>query len=444
MAIKMYNGPTLDRSRETILRPSLPIQRKNIETFYPSGTTQITYATQVSIPASKRWLRSVSVPGFEKLKAEGWIIQNPYSSITEEHVVRPGNWLDQWYFGVNGALSSTWESQGVVSGLSQSLFPSASHINRDKWNRAKDEALTRAFSKANSSSATLLVDVSQWKQTARMFKQNILRARELFRLSRGLVRNPTGRYLKKRMLNWVSKRSPMSRADQLSGLWVELRFGWRPLLVSLDGIQQAILLQAVNRPTRKTFRATEKFHHESKDVFVNGWNPGGAFWPNAVQDVYTTTTTWDSSFRAGLLIEPWERSLSQEFGFELEQIPYAAWDLVPWSFIVDRFANIGNYLSAMRPIPGNAFGGAWVVERFTYRESYVSRFLPASITSGSKKYVRSLGETAYEIIRHGTIRTLHSAPPSLPVLRHDWDSINDIHNVIDGIALSIQALQRQR
>lgn len=441
MALKLYAGPVIDRSREEILRPAYSVMSRSIETFYPSGVVNIHPQGQAIVPASRRWLQSVSVPRFNKLKSDGWIIQNPYSSITEEHNVVPGSWIDSYYFGPNGALSSTWESMDAVWGLLPSVsnfLPPTEDVGR--WQSARDEALTRAYSKANATSATLLVDVSQWKQTANLFMTNISRLIALKKSAINFLSGNQRHRTRSPRKYRVFPDGAVKTADELSGIWLEIRMGVRPLLSSLDGIQEALIKQGLNRSARATFRATEDFDLSSKEERTVGWNPGGAFSSNSVKDYYKTTVEWKGSFRAGVLIEPRANSLSAELGFESAQIPYAAWDIVPWSFIVDRFINVGNYIQSLRPIPGIAFGGSWVVERFVYNVTLEGIFPAVNLWRSNPNlgYTRSAGRTVYEMKRHGTIRSIYGAAPSLPVLRHDWDKILDTNNVIDGVALAIQ------
>jgi hypothetical protein len=319
------------------------------------------------------------------------------------------------------------------------------HFNRslpESRSAASSEALSRAFSKANTGNVDLLIDLVQYKSLVDMF----VKAAKTLLL---LVRTPGAfldlvkahvkgneRYVR---IPPSGKKVPVT---SLEGLWCELRFGWRPLLGTLEGIVDVANRADLDQARRITYRATEEvdFFEEESSTWTLDWTTGCLVINEPVRK-YTESLSYKSKFRAGILLEE-STSMWRALGLDTRAIPIAVWDLVPYSFIVDRFVNVGNWLRSLRPIPSKEFGGSWVAERFTVEHRLRTEFLPISRSCGTgtayRYYYRSSGFEEGLAKVEGYIRSIHEQAPLLPTLRHDWSKLNNIYNLIDAIMLAIQ------
>jgi len=228
--------------------------------------------------------------------------------------------------------------------------------------------------------------------------------------------------------------NPHGRLSELSGLWCELRFGWRPLLVSIDGLAKALAEGSDTMPKRITYRSMEEISsNESATTVLNSAFLGTI--------TLTTKVSVVATVRGGILLER-SRTGLQKMGFEWESIPYAAWDLVPFSFILDRFLNIGSWVRALRPVPPEQFGGAWVTTRILRRTTYTGVYSSGDVTTGSGssklRKVRIGSTNTAEEVFESVSRSIHRHPPIFPTLKWDWAQITDLYNVLDGIMLAIQ------
>jgi hypothetical protein len=88
--------------------------------------------------------------------------------------------------------------------------------------------------------------------------------------------------------------------------------------------------------------------------------------------------------RCGILYElDLDRST---FGFSLDEIPNAGWELLPFSFVADWFLNLGSWVSAVSPKIGVRKLGEWTVVRknsFTHTQSYFTSAGAGRILTGS-------------------------------------------------------------
>jgi hypothetical protein len=64
----------------------------------------------------------------------------------------------------------------------------------------------------------------------------------------------------------------------------------------------------------------------------------------------------DVSVRTGILYELDHRDV---FGLSFKEIPITAWELVPYSFVIDWFVNAGDYIQAVTPKLGVKVLGSW-------------------------------------------------------------------------------------
>jgi hypothetical protein len=132
-----------------------------------------------------------------------------------------------------------------------------------------------------------------------------------------------------------------------SGLWLEKAFGWDPLL---NDIQDA--LDTYN--DLLDFERNKSFSAGGKDSKIVDSIAGALFVPPAgsymiykTQQVYKETETYRFRGAVRMQAESTARDRLARFGFTPSEFVPTAWELLPWSFLLDYFGNIGDVLSAM-------------------------------------------------------------------------------------------------
>lgn len=118
-------------------------------------------------------------------------------------------------------------------------------------------------------------------------------------------------------------------------LWLEVQFGWKPLLSDVANAAEAYANLSEERVTI-TFNATETETSRSStrtstsivDVV-------------AVDVLSTIESKFSVRYKGGVSLKSAGGRQSFEFGATLPDFIPTAWELLPWSFIIDYFSNVG-------------------------------------------------------------------------------------------------------
>lgn len=244
-------------------------------------------------------------------------------------------------------------------------------------------------------------------------------------------RSDTARSLVNRRLN--------ATKDRMSGSWLALQFGILPTISDAQDILQEVANSSVNaltaRPGRISARSEEVVISEPNYAGILGYPLGYGL----RLDLNTSLITKCSvQYKVGLnnaAQGPWNQvnSMSDRLGFTVENFVPTIYEMIPWSFLVDYFSNLGDIVSAFTTSTSNVF----YVTKTTRQETtsvLTERlwFVEPSPSYGSEMTYSLNGNSAGKrVSRHRTItRTvLGSIPiPSLelsvpPLLKKD-DSAN--------------------
>lgn len=122
-------------------------------------------------------------------------------------------------------------------------------------------------------------------------------------------------------------------AKDLSGRWLETQYAFRPLID--QAYEAAKALEAVTGPRVLRFTAKSQTKRKSYN-------------DSASPTVYTSDAHW--SYQQRITAELSE-DLSLQRSLGLLDPASIAWEVVPYSFVVDWFIPVGSYLSALAVIP---------------------------------------------------------------------------------------------
>lgn len=143
-----------------------------------------------------------------------------------------------------------------------------------------------------------------------------------------------------------SSKSPWSRPQQAADIWLEWHFGWDPLI---KDIYAAVHILQDEFPTKRVqARAKEVIHSDSKTV-----NIGNIFYSKYSGSLKyllqgEMIVTNNNLFRADAL------GLLNPFS--------VAWELIPFSFVVDWFIPVGQFLNSYTDFSG-----------VTWRDAFTTR-----------------------------------------------------------------------
>lgn len=163
------------------------------------------------------------------------------------------------------------------------------------------------------------------------FLAELHKTKDLIKSSMGRVFNFADRALAQ--ARRVSRR-PSSVPRLFSKYWLEYRYGWRPLLYDIQDLVHQV--QEGSR-TYNEGRSAVSVDLGSSSTLVTG---GTSYDTTCVRTVVGTRTYRGYAFSVG------------HYGSTPSFNPIqTGWELIPYSFVVDWFFNVGDFLTAVTPNP---------------------------------------------------------------------------------------------
>lgn len=275
-------------------------------------------------------------PNFTKRQRNGELITNPYRTMFESqessgHYARAKqnapsctSPTKNWVIDLGGPQAYSRLPGGT------DVYPARLRqtklITQNEMNSAGAVASTAAWNKSNEHSADILVDIAEFSKTLRMLRDPI---------------QTTSTFLRKIKAGKSGAKSVTSGdvIDYASSLWLQYRYGIRPLVKSVQGVVKA--LESIHFKRRQTYRGS--YPLIKTESLVSGSCSG-----NPISFTYNMFHTDELSVRTGLVIEE-SVSLSQELGVDASGMLSLPWELVPFSFVADWFANVNDYFGALVP-----------------------------------------------------------------------------------------------
>lgn len=210
--------------------------------------------------------------------------------------------------------------------------------------------------------------------------------------------------------------------------WNEARFGWRPFLMELDALR-TLLVKGV-APARQTSRAMQKRVVEKTTLMAVPKSVG----------VFDTSehAVVDYTVRCGI-IHDYVMTGPAELGFRWADVPSAAYELIPYSFVVDWIVNLGSFIKAMTPVAGSRDVASFTTVRIKQTVTRtVTAITPVAVSGITTSLTGGAGA-----VHTRTIETFARAPTvEAPRLVVEYDIRHALRSgrAIDALALLISAL----
>jgi hypothetical protein len=188
---------------------------------------------------------------------------------------------------------------------------------------------SKLITKVKASDFNLAVNLAQMGQVSRMVAFNLGQlGRSMLALKRGDFATAA-----KAFGTTANKKSTRLKASDISGRWLELQYGWLPLLS--DSFEAVKAFHEISQGPRGTlFRMS---------VGKKGWYEGS-------QSPTTYSHLYQEKLRRSIIFHQYEEmSAARQLG--LTDPLSVAWEIIPYSFVVDWFVPIGTYLDNLNSIP---------------------------------------------------------------------------------------------
>jgi hypothetical protein len=310
-------------------------------TNHPAALLNFTMSRSdvVKTPEHKLWLRDKSV----------WLPPTPYEYYKT---------TQRRYPGYHKAPSAGIERTGIFTdlvGIPQQIFAytvdleakaafnvrSAIKNNHVQWGAAIGE-MQQTINLIASSAKSLATAVKRAKHGD-------------WRGAAGELGLPWTAALKKRIEKPRKRYRPRGRTpppaeQRLANRWLELQYGWKPLLSDIDGAAHELADKATSNPSRLRFRATAGASNRLPKITAK----------STVTNSYESTTTQQQNTGvSGVRFTIWwqavNRALVTAASTGMLDIASTTWELIPWSFVADWVAPIGKTLDSLTALAGKEF-----------------------------------------------------------------------------------------
>jgi hypothetical protein len=366
----------------------------------------------------------VVTPGYYKLRRRGELITNPYKNVrttrfdsttgasARGNFPTPPNPPD--YFMLQDVSGP--HLHGMMNDVGLQLRPQEV-ISRSTYGQLMATAATKAHAGVGHGDTELLVLFAELKKTFLTLLNPLNNLRRLFdQLNRS--RAIAG--------------STLSLADYMAKEWLKIRYGIIPILMDIEGI-----LKALSRDTQKGQHSSRgrEIAKEERLLPPSVW-PHGDF-DTTYQDTYTDEVV----IKCGLIYNA-KLGKTDYLGVNLRSIPSAAWELIPWSFVVDWFFNVQHYIRAMTAAGEVPKGGAYTVvtRTLTASRAILSSEIVRNTANSSK--IRGMTGTETIVMRSKTREPFVLAPSLVSKIDSSLFEWKD-KRVLDALALAFGQIHRR-
>jgi len=393
-----------------------------------SGTLSVSDSDLAGTPGGAfRRMDDVVTPNYVSIKATGGIVNNRMSSVEETYNFTPVSMLTSLTHPIANAGKHTILATGHYGSLLESLLYDPLGMKFHAIGGENDSQVifasaARARSQVNPDLVQGIVTLAELPKTINMITKA---ARTFARLGKTIANGGNLDQITDLVLG-VKKGTRSRASDAVTGVssrYLEYRYGWRILLLEMQSVIKAMDQLKVVRP-RAVARGAAS---ESRSVVSQAnYDP-----PNEGTETYTFNSHYNVKVRSYVLYEA-DFTYQSARLFGVGEIPLAAWELIPFSFVVDWFIPIGNWIEAITPKLGiKVLAEGYTIERRQDVTRQLTTYTPES--SGTTRYERSghLGFVdSWSYVRKDRVPTLSDA-----LLYPRVDVKLNVARCLDAIAL---------
>ena len=341
-----------------------------------------------------------------------------------------------------GALIDTWNGNGIGGTQTQGFAyeqrigtapfgnaPGGSTVPTSVTNRA----IKKLQGKTGPESANIAQDLLQMSQLTNLIGGTAIRLADSMRALKG------GNISKAVQTLWHPDVKPRfkkgkhpSPSNSIADNWLALQYGWKPLLQDIHGLMDSIARLQLGSVVVYTARSTA--HHEENRVSY--MSLGTANSPR----IGTQTETFVADVRYGIRyqIDNHLKAFLAQTGFT--NPINLAWEVLPYSFVVDWFIPIGPYLEQFSAWDGLVFNDGWksVTTKLstTWNVGYSGKLNVSD--PNDVQMISYIGSRRREEITYARTRLTAFPSQVIPTFKNP---VSPTH-ALNGLALLISAFKR--
>lgn len=345
-------------------RPAFTVRSVPVPTTYSASNG----STYKSTSNKAKFYQQESASGTSpRRKPKGWINPTAYT-FTRTEIIGcdgvvcagpvPRNSYGTKYVGIVGTVPG---DSGTAFDMLNTCTPCITDYDiKQDVDGLRNAALIKVRNKLKTQSVDLGVAFGERKRTMGLVGDTATRIGKSFRyLSRGQTRKAMDEL-------GISSRRGQPRGGNVPNKWLELQYGWNPLLSDVYGACDGL----ANR-NRDDWRVTAKATASATRVYTKGVDKTSPYGRSVV------TTVKRSAF-ARLDVVPSNEVLISLSSLGVLNPLTLAWELLPYSFVVDWFLPVGNWLDSLDASIGYSCRG--------YSNSFLVRSEAKVIPAGPYRY----------------------------------------------------------
>lgn len=427
-------------------------QRQRVEVSTPqarertrsacSGIWTTNLTRRPPLHGSQHLFFDVVVPDFLRRKSRGELIFNPMSSSRYEYT-ETGRWSAVRTVGTSSCSGvpdfSEWDCTGPWLGAL--LHPAHATLSSDYYavspklvsdlelGLCVNEAALKCRSKIGQSTASMIVTLAKTRKIVELCTEPLRQLNaylsNIRKITRGRGFNP-------------GKISVRDGVDAAVDAYVRARYGYRIAIIQLQNALKAMEAPSAQYSVSRGESVVEK--NISQQLTLSFGVTSTPVFQVCKDVVRVRAVSYDE----------WSTTMAEDLGLSLRGVPYAAWDALPYSFVVDWFTTFGLWLKAVVPITPDIVnrGSCYTV----VRETTTSWTTNGPTTSTNSAYsVTRTAEAAATLYSATRNRIVGLPPIAAPAIRPDLagalfgassgDWFGQYTRLVDMTALVLQRLR---
>lgn len=370
-----------------------------------------------------RNMDDVVVPGFHKKSSQGSVFMNPMRSSEYEFIRSygghagevqekidtcspPYNYKKRWRFNLlQGSLVDLLYDASPVIDQNGRLFMPSSVISSDDTGRAIAEATTQCLSNRGRSQNNLWETLAEADKAAGTIP--------------GIVKSGFKTLSRNKRI--------FDNAKAAGNAWLAWRYGLSPIMQDIAAVVDGIAKKVGNQ--RVTARGYTSVTGSLNSV-THGFSAFGSY-------TYSRTSTTVETLSVRVMsLDEYYVSLLHNIGFTYKGLVTLPWELLPYSFVVDWFANVGDFFGALVPDPTlRQLGTCVVIERSQSVVVSTGNYSPISTVT----FVSAPSDSGCEVLYRSKSRAPGIGGPSLNI-RGDF-RLTNAKRAADAISLITQKIR---
>jgi hypothetical protein len=325
----------------------------DFEKHYISDTGSVSDPPYSGITAVRQSSMSdVETPNFKARSLKGEVILSPMTKSVYDLKRMPATTsfsLHHENKPVGEEYRRYDEPHWPIGDITRKSFDTDFGILFDQSDDNRNEAIAHAWANVDECEIQLLASLGELPETIRWIASIYRKSLVVIRLYNRKLSVLSAMYLA------FKKTRKRDIADGFAQLWLEYRYAFRPLVFEM---KQAV--DAAHKSIKKNSRATGRGFKLANVIWTSNYET--RCWEERTIVTWLRTHTSYTTYRAGVLYQIEDDLSSILAVWGIDQPLESAWELLPFSFIIDWFFNIGDIIAMWTDNAGLTPLGSWCVE----------------------------------------------------------------------------------